>query len=143
MVVSIPQFAIIFLRLPDGRFVLQRRTNDASYGPGKIGLFGGWVEKGETSYECMLRELAEETSLEVAALDIEFVTEFSIPAGEDFARERHFSLYAADISDMDFTVYEGTRAEAYTLQELGERSDLIVSAYCALTRLLSNQTNQH
>lgn len=44
----------------DGKILLQRRSDN-----GKWGLIGGIMEIGETYRECALREIAEETGLEV------------------------------------------------------------------------------
>jgi 8-oxo-dGTP diphosphatase len=57
------QAAGAFLIDPRGRFLLQRRDSvpNILY-PGKIGLFGGHREAGETFLECIVREVHEETS---------------------------------------------------------------------------------
>ena len=45
----------------DGKFLLQHRDNDPTiFHPGKWGLFGGSVDKGETLEEALVRELKEE-----------------------------------------------------------------------------------
>ena len=54
---TIQKFTLILFKLPDGRVVLQRRTKDAPYGAGLLGIFGGWVEEGETTDECLIREI--------------------------------------------------------------------------------------
>lgn len=122
------KFTIIVFKLPDGRLVLQRRTKDAPYGAGLLGLFGGWVEEGETVEECLLREIQEETSLDTARLAIKPIADFVIPASEDFAKDRHFYLYEGAVDNLDFEVYEGDGAEAFTLAELAKREDLTGSA---------------
>ncbi len=122
------KITIILFQLPDGKFVLQRRTKDASYGAGLLGIFGGWVEDGETADQCLIREIKEETSLNTDTLDIKAIADFVIPAGEDLLEARHFYLYVGNVDSLDFEVYEGEGAEAYTLSELNNRDDLTASA---------------
>jgi 8-oxo-dGTP diphosphatase len=46
-----------------GRFLLQQRDEvSGTAQPGKIGLFGGHREEGETYLECVVREIYEEIS---------------------------------------------------------------------------------
>jgi 8-oxo-dGTP pyrophosphatase MutT (NUDIX family) len=134
---TIQKFTLILFKLPDGRIILQRRTKDAPYGAGLLGIFGGWVEEGETVDECLIREIKEETSLNVEALTIKPLTDFIIPASEDFDKDRHFYLYECDVSSLDFEVYEGDGAEAFTLSELKNRSDLTASASFAFNNIYS------
>ena len=56
---DLQKFTLILFKLPDGRVILQRRTKDAPYGAGLLGIFGGWVESNETPWECLLREIEE------------------------------------------------------------------------------------
>lgn len=111
--------AVAFLRLPDGRFVMQRRGKDAPTNPGKLGLFGGHVEDEEPS-AAILRELREETSLEPYKLQIAF---FKRCDGTDTA----YFYYTGIVRALDFEVFEGDGAEAYTRQELLERDDIAYS----------------
>lgn len=125
---DVQKFTIILFKLPDGRVVLQRRTKDAPYGAGMLGIFGGWVEEGETVDECLIREIKEETSLDTDALNIRPITDFVIPSSNDFNKDRHFYLYEGDVENLDFSVYEGDGAEAFTVHEAISRPDLLVSA---------------
>lgn len=122
------KLTLVLFTLPDGKIILQRRTKDAPYGAGLLGIFGGWVEDGETPDKCLIREIKEETSLDVGALEINQLADFVIPAGKDFDIDRHFYLYEATVSGLDFEVYEGYGAEAYSLSEIKEREDLTASA---------------
>lgn len=124
----IQKFTIILFTLPDGRYVLQRRTKDAPYAPGLLGIFGGWVEANETPLGCVKREIAEETNIKLDEIQIQSNTDFVMPASKDFDKDRHFYLYNAHISNLDFEVYEGDGAEAYSLEELKQRTDLTGSA---------------
>lgn len=133
-----PQFTIVLFQLPDGRYVLQRRTKDAPYAPGRLGIFGGRVEEGETPNECIKRELKEETNLDIAAIELRQKTEFIIPSSEDFDRPRYFFLYEAKLSNLDFEVYEGDGAEAYALEELRQRDDLVYPAQYVIGKYFSS-----
>jgi 8-oxo-dGTP pyrophosphatase MutT (NUDIX family) len=117
-------YTFVLFILPDNRVVMQRRTQDAPYAPGKLGVFGGGIEGSETPLEGLLREIEEETSLNIAKLRLEFLTEITMPAGEDFPQDRHFYLHKAKIDNMDFEVYEGDGAEAFFIKELPDREDL-------------------
>lgn len=122
------EFTIILFELPDGKLVLQRRTKDAPYGPGLLGIFGGGVEDGETADECLMRELKEEVSLDVNDLDIKSLGRFVLPANNDFPFDRKFYFYKTQIQDLNFKVYEGDGAEAYSIEDIKQRNDLTGSA---------------
>lgn len=133
----IQKFTLILFKDPAGRIILQRRTNDAPYGAGLLGIFGGWVEEGETPDECLIREIKEETSLNPDDLGIKTITDFIMPASEDFDKDRHFYLYEGNVQGLSFEVYEGDGAEAYTQSELSERSDLLASAKYVFDHVVS------
>lgn len=134
---TIQKFTIILFKLSDGKVVLQRRTKDAPYGAGLLGMFGGWVEPDETVDECLIREIKEETSLNTDELGIKLLTDFVIPASEDFGKDRHFYLYEGDVDNLHFDVYEGDGAEAFTLSQLRNRSDLTASAKYTLDNIIN------
>lgn len=121
------QVAAAFLVLPDGRYVLQRRTDDAPISPGKLGLFGGHLEKGENLNQAFLRELAEETSLDIPQLKPSLLGTFDLTRSITGNREVQFHLFLVKIPNMDFKVFEGVRAEAYGREELVGREDLASS----------------
>jgi 8-oxo-dGTP pyrophosphatase MutT (NUDIX family) len=131
-------FVPIMLKLPDGRFVLQRRTDDAPYEEGKLGMFGGGVEPDETPEECMRRELFdEETSLNPDdVIDLRIAKKYMIPASDEFPEDRHFTLYEAVVLHIDFEVYEGQGVEAYSLDELKSRTDLMATTTYLLRTVL-------
>jgi 8-oxo-dGTP diphosphatase len=57
-----------------GRFLLQQRDEAAGIAyPGKVGLFGGHRERGETYLECVVREVHEELSYFVPAECFEYL----------------------------------------------------------------------
>lgn len=108
------------LELPTGEFVFQRRTDDAPLGSGKLGLFGGGIEAGESPHEGIFRELGEETSLDVGKLAIHFVRRYESRK----VKNRYTYLFRALIESADFRVDEGKWAEVHKLEALRMRDDL-------------------
>lgn len=102
---------------------MQRRDDAAPVAPGILGFFGGHMEAGENPDECVRRELAEETSLDVPGLIFSPVRELIIPASADYS-SMQFYIYQTNIETDDFDVFEGKGAESYTPAELLARSDV-------------------
>jgi 8-oxo-dGTP pyrophosphatase MutT (NUDIX family) len=84
----------------------------------------------------LVREIKEETNLDVEKLTIKQLTDFVIPASEDFSKDRHFYFYDCDIENSDFEVYEGDGAEAFTREEIKKRTDLTGSASYVFKNIL-------
>ena len=128
------EIAHIVLILPDGRAVLQRRDNNTPISPNTLAFFGGHVEPGEPPDEAMRRELGEETSLDVANLDIRLVNEFELTRSNDGVLT-HFYTYEAEIPNAKFEVYEGSGAEVYPTEELLAREDVVPAVKHAIRKL--------
>lgn len=77
------EVCVVWLTLPNGDVVLQRRDKKTNVSPGMLGLFGGHIEAGESPEEAMKRELAEETSLDVSRLTIDYVADAELPHPHD------------------------------------------------------------
>ncbi len=59
---------------------MQRRDNKPTIAnPGKISVFGGRREKGETALQCAKRELKEETGLDIDESQFLFIGKYSYP----------------------------------------------------------------
>lgn len=119
------EISIIQLTLPNGDLVLQRRAEDIKINPGLLSFFGGHIEDGETADDAMKRELSEETSLNVSKLNIDYFAskEFVDPENPKVIDVKAH-LYKTTIDDDNFEVYEGQRAETYSLTDLKTRQDL-------------------
>lgn len=129
-----PQSALL-LRLPDGRLILQRRTKDAPTNAGRLGLFGGGAEPGETPAQTARRELAEETSLDAARLGLALSATMKLKSDlPGDAGWQLVSVFIVDVPDVNFRVYEGDGAEAYSVGELLAREDLTNAAKSMLKR---------
>lgn len=109
------------LVLPDGRWVMQRRTDDAPTDPNGLTFFGGKTEDGETAQQGFARELEEETNLDLKKLGYRKVAEFKV---EHYGRILDVTLFRVNIPSIDFEIYEGTGAEAFTIEELAKRTDV-------------------
>jgi 8-oxo-dGTP diphosphatase len=64
------QIALVLLVDPQGRLLMQHRTDDAPIAPGRWALPGGHVEPAEDPLVAAHRELMEETALTVDRLDL-------------------------------------------------------------------------
>lgn len=70
MINEIEDHVSIVLLAEDGRVIIQRRDNIPTIKyPGRCALPGGRVEPGEIPLEAAIRELREETGLEVPSLE--------------------------------------------------------------------------
>ena len=112
--------AVVALRLPDGRFVFQRRDNKAPSSPKMLTFFGGAVENNEEPTKAAARELREETSLEFKDSGLKKVVSFPRAALNGFG----VHLYLLDINSFNFEVYEGEGAEVYGLEEALIKQDI-------------------
>jgi 8-oxo-dGTP diphosphatase len=66
------EIAVAIVLDTQGRFLLQRRDNiPGIVHPGKVSLFGGHREPGETYLDCITREIQEELSYPVLPEDFE------------------------------------------------------------------------
>jgi len=92
-------------------YVLQKRDDlpTVLHG-GKNSLFGGGLETSDQSpLAGALRELREETSLDISKEDLSFICETTyrgvVNTGEEI--EHRFHVFHLDINDANFDVYEG------------------------------------
>jgi 8-oxo-dGTP diphosphatase len=85
-----------------GRFLMQQRDDIPSIlHPGKVGLFGGHREDGESYLECVVREIEEEIGYRVPPERFTFLTTYVEPNdGESFV--------ATDIPTDALRVIEGS-----------------------------------
>lgn len=113
----------------DDKVILQRRDGNTPYCPHMLGLFGGSVETelGENPYQAMRRELTEESSLNVAQLQLGLAVE------QKFCGSR-FYLFRIIIPTVEFEVKEGAGAEIYSVEEALKRDDTTQSARFMLRR---------
>ena len=58
------------IKTNEGKYLFQKRTQDAPTEPGILALFGGGMDKGETPFETITRELSEELKLDATATGV-------------------------------------------------------------------------
>ncbi len=61
----------VLLQTNRGTYLFQERDNDTTRHPGQIAAFGGGIEGDEDVYECAVRELAEELSINITKKNLQ------------------------------------------------------------------------
>lgn len=122
------QIATIVLWLPNKKLVVQRRDNNAPTSPNMIGFFGGNIEPGESPEEAMIREIGEETNLQLTIGDITKIASIT-------SDQVDVHIFQAQIPAPPSEVYEGIGYELHYLQELLTRSDIAHIAQLTLQEL--------
>jgi len=117
--------AVAMLIDKNGNLVMQRKDAWAPISPNMLAFFGGHIEEGEDPLNTLLRELDEETSLDIKGLKPEFIFEQVVENKDNKIRPvATFFLYKVVVEDDNFEVYEGAGAETYSLNELVKRNDI-------------------
>ncbi len=100
-------FACVALVDPRGWVLLQERDARARVWPDQWGLPGGNVETGESGRDCAVRELREETGLDLAPDDLLSLGVREVPLGP--GRDAQWELFAmrATLGDVDVQCFEG------------------------------------
>jgi 8-oxo-dGTP pyrophosphatase MutT (NUDIX family) len=90
-----------------------------------LGFFGGHLDPEEARDHAIVRELGEETSLDVSALGLRFIKRLLLPVGLHVPGEEAVAyIYGATVPDTNFYVFEGVGSEVYSIPEALKRSDL-------------------
>ena len=119
------QLTNALLRLPDGRFVFNRRAEDDPQAGGRIGLFGGGVKPGEGSSDALRRELTEESTLTLGDLVLRHISHIDFPASESEGHgEGSADVYLIDIPSDNFDVREGGAVVTLGYEEAISHPDL-------------------
>lgn len=67
------QHAVVILRAPDGRYMLQQRSLRARFFAGKWDVTGGGVQAGENSRQAAIREVYEELGVTLKEKNLRFL----------------------------------------------------------------------
>jgi 8-oxo-dGTP pyrophosphatase MutT (NUDIX family) len=111
----------------DGRFLITKRVMTKAWAPGHWEVSGGAVQAGETSKDAVLREVKEETGLDVSDWDGGYV--FSYKRENPSEGDNYFVdiyRFVSDFSEKDIKLQkeetDGYKlATADEIRELGEK----------------------
>jgi 8-oxo-dGTP diphosphatase len=126
-----------------GRFLLQQRDNiPGIVQPGKIGLFGGHRESGETFLQCVVREVHEEIGYFLPPERFEYVTNYD---GTDVDERGRIALHgeifvARDVPLERLVITEGKLVVAEPSELASLEPQLSPSAKLGLKAFLASQT---
>lgn len=123
------------LLVQDGKYVVQMRDNHPGIAdPGVYSPWGGAVEGLESPEQGAVRELFEETGVQVAETDLRLLTQLSIEGRSERSKGQIVDvyLYAVEIGqEVAVNCYEGEGlARISSLQEVpeGKQSPLLTAA---------------
>lgn len=112
--------ALGVVRRTDGKFLITRRVMTKSWAPGHWEVPGGGVMAGETSYEAAVREVLEETGIDVKDAKSELVLTYhrENPGEGDnyFVDVYRFTL---DFNDEDVKIQE-EETSGYKIADISE-----------------------
>lgn len=112
---------------PDGRFLVTRRAMDKSWAPGWWEVPGGGAVAGEDSYHAILREVREETGLDVTKGEGELCFSYrreNIKEGDNYFVDVYRFVLDFDKSDVvlqEEETIDFMLADRSQLEELGRQ----------------------
>ena len=130
------RYSGVLLVLENGRLLLQRRDDKPHIvNPGRVTLFGGLAEVGETPRDCAIRELREE--LELVVQEYQLNSLGSIVKAENDGISTECSLFALDMPrDTAIVQHEGVglyvaeAADAIINNEVSEVALVAIRQLC-------------
>ncbi len=128
------RFAAVVFIIGD-KIALQRRDHKAPNDPNVLGVFGGLIESGEEPAEAIRREIAEETSLDIAKLKIQYMFDVQIPVSATNPEIGVDSVFKCQLDSLNFEVKEGLGVEVHTLEELINKTDIQPATKIILKKL--------
>lgn len=109
------KFAFCLIRKGDSYAFQVRDDRPDIASPGKLAAFGGKLEGGESKRKAIIRELEEETSLNVNTSKLKYLGRV---IGASPERPGVGYGYILEATSLDFEVYEGQGRVIVSLQEL-------------------------
>lgn len=116
-----------------GTFLWQLRTKDAPSNPGKITLFGGGMEAGESALDTVLREVQEELEIELDPNTVVGSYNYAAIKPEHYISATHFK----DVDISNYVLHEGEAALELTLEELLKQDNLADSLRDLVEKLVA------
>ena len=93
------------IRRPDGRFLITKRSMNKEWSPGWREVPGGGVQAGEDSADAILREIQEETGLDVSKAEGGLLFSYrreNIKEGDNYFVDVY--RFTLDFTEADVTV---------------------------------------
>lgn len=112
------------VRRADGRILITRRKLDKEWAPGAWEIPGGGVRAGETSYDAILREIREETGLDVSAAPYRLALTYQRVNPQE--QNNYFVdvyVFDQDFFDFDVTV-QADEVEGFMAASIAEIDEL-------------------
>lgn len=106
---------VVFLEDPAQRIAVQLRTGP-SFG-GMWGLFGGWIEPGESRDQAVIREIQEELSITLAPSRLVYLHSYPVPEIDAIAHLYHYALAEDELSSAELG--EGADFRLAAREEIG------------------------
>ena len=108
---------IIILKLKNGNYVMQQRSLNSKYYPGKWDVTGGAVLSGETSYKATIREVYEELGIKIDNYNITLIGKEIVERENNTGEildiygcvinlsEKDFKINNFEVNDLKFVSY--------------------------------------
>lgn len=109
---------------PDGKFLITKRVMTKSWAPGWWEVSGGAALAGETSQEAVIREIKEETGLDVSDWQGGYLFQYkreNLEEGDNYIV--HIYKYVADFDEKDIKL-QPEETDGYKLATLDEIKEL-------------------
>ena len=119
--------AVLILDEQD-RLLLLKRSMKYRWMPGKWGLPGGKIERGENALGAVIRETKEETDLDLKIPDVKHIAKYSNKIVDFFYSKSYTGEVRIDFEHDDFEWVTKTDIDYYdTVPDLTEKFDWILN----------------
>jgi len=111
------------VRTPDGRFLITKRKMDKRWAPGWWEVPGGGVMAGEDSYQAAVREVGEETGIDVSGAEGRFMFDYhreNPGEGDNYFVDIYLFTAAFSEADVKLQESEATDFRLATPEEIAE-----------------------
>jgi leucyl-tRNA synthetase len=127
----------VLLQANSGSFMFQKRDGNTDRDPNMVTAFGGGIESGETALDAAVREVKEETGLEISASDLNAIVDL---ASKNTEGQKIRMYIARGFEAKDVTVSEGVGMTEMSIDEALQSDDVTEFTKEALSSLDSAYT---